>query len=664
MRIWAALLAAALCALACGSPEPAPTPTPDAYAEIATAVHATIAARRTATPIAMPVAAPPSAPAPQPTFTNVHTPTSTATSQPTHTPVPTSTATRAPTSTHTNTPTPAPTHTPTPTPSPPPPTATHTPTPTHALTHTPTPIPATPTPTHTPTPTLAEVVRRIMPGLAQIVTPSGSGSGFIVDGGGFVVTNAHVVGGARFVTARIDSGRERRADVLGVDWVADLAVVRLRGDGPFTAMELGDSDAVSVGDDVIALGFPLGDSLGRSPTITRGILSSRRDQDGVERLQTDAAINPGNSGGPLVTTDGKVIGVNTDRIEATDSGRPVDRIGFAVAVNELKSRLDKLKAARATPTPAASPYHNGKHGYTLDLAANWTLDDDTDEDSPQFWLKERGGLMGVLAVPIERDDYSLKDFAEIHKAALEVTALVESWATFNVTSFQEHRVKGRDYYRLEYRSQASEENCVSEGVQMITLSDMYPSKPYGFSITIDICESIVDWHDRDREDMLASFVEWNSRANPIYGWKIHAAPGWELRHWNDYGDAEFWTEDDAGIFVVSPVRLVGNETLREFADRVKARLESRAGTDMWDTFEVISYQRRQDADGRAYYELTYRWRSTDEYCVSHNVKRISFPLSPRESVADYGVEATGGVCEHSLDAHAAARAAMLRGFRP
>ena len=114
------------------------------------------------------------------------------------------------------------------------------------------------------------------------------------------------------------------------DSVADLALVQIDGNDRFHPITVGDPDGVRMGDEVLALGFPIADRIGTNLTVTRGIISSTRTLDGVELLQTDAAINPGNSGGPLVNSDGEVVGVNTSRVERTDSGRPVINIGFAV----------------------------------------------------------------------------------------------------------------------------------------------------------------------------------------------------------------------------------------------------------------------------------------------------------------------------------------------
>ena len=205
----------------------------------------------------------------------------------------------------------------------------------------------------------------VTPSLVQIVIGSSSGSGFIVDDDGLVVTNAHVVQDSKVVDVRLGGWQTYQGEVLGIDEVADLALLKIESERDFHPVTLGNSSAVSVGEDVVAMGFPLGEILQGSPTITRGILSAKRiSEGGVILLQTDAAINPGNSGGPLVNRDGEVVGITTSKLFESEDGRPVEGIGLAVSVNELKERLDSLKNQKqfripvyptATPTPAPSP---------------------------------------------------------------------------------------------------------------------------------------------------------------------------------------------------------------------------------------------------------------------------------------------------------------------
>ena len=206
---------------------------------------------------------------------------------------------------------------------------------------------------------LADLIADIQAGVVQITTGSASGSGFIVDADGLVVTNEHVVGSAARVSVWLTSGRRYEGDVLERDATADLALVRIDGSERFDAIAVGNPNRVRAGDEVLALGFPLADTIGNSLTVTRGIISSARKTGGVDLWQTDAAINPGNSGGPLVNRSGEVIGVSTSRIEETDSGRPVQSIGFAVSVIELERRLGALSGRgiteRGTPTPLPTP---------------------------------------------------------------------------------------------------------------------------------------------------------------------------------------------------------------------------------------------------------------------------------------------------------------------
>ena len=150
--------------------------------------------------------------------------------------------------------------------------------------------------------------------MVQITTNKGSGSGFIINNEGLVVTNEHVVDGVRSVSIWLTNGRRYRADVLERDIAADLALLQIDDNGRFDSIAVGHSNGVRVGDEVLAMGFPIADTIGSNLTVTRGIISSIRRDAGVDLLQTDAAINPGNSGGLLVNLDGAVIGINTSRI--------------------------------------------------------------------------------------------------------------------------------------------------------------------------------------------------------------------------------------------------------------------------------------------------------------------------------------------------------------
>lgn len=175
----------------------------------------------------------------------------------------------------------------------------------------------------------------------------GTGTGFIVDAGGVIVTNAHVVGNARSVVVHLADGTELDGRVVGRDARFDLAVVEVDADD-LPTLELGDSDQLQVGDPVVAIGNALGISEGSGATVTTGIVSGLDRVVDVGRetlvnaIQTDAAINPGNSGGPLLDMDGRVVGINT----AIASPDVSNNVGFAISISSAKPVIEALREGR------------------------------------------------------------------------------------------------------------------------------------------------------------------------------------------------------------------------------------------------------------------------------------------------------------------------------
>lgn len=168
----------------------------------------------------------------------------------------------------------------------------------------------------------------------------GTGSGFIIDSEGVVVTNAHVVDGADQVSVVLKDGRSYTGEVVGQDTLTDLAVIRIQPDEPLPTVKLGDSDRLKPGEWAIAIGNPLG----LDNTVTAGIISATGRSSAeiqvpdkrVSFIQTDAAINPGNSGGPLLNEQGEVVGVNTAIIGGAQG------LGFAIPVNLVKEITSEL----------------------------------------------------------------------------------------------------------------------------------------------------------------------------------------------------------------------------------------------------------------------------------------------------------------------------------
>ena len=170
----------------------------------------------------------------------------------------------------------------------------------------------------------------------------GQGSGFVIDEGGYIVTNNHVVNGAEEINVSFIDGRELEATLVGVDPQTDLALLKVESDEDLPWLRFGDSDEARVGDWVLAIGNPFG--LGG--TATAGIISARgRDiQSGPydDYLQIDAPINSGNSGGPVFNADGEVIGVNT-AIFSPNGGNV--GIGFAIPASQVEAIVSELKSS-------------------------------------------------------------------------------------------------------------------------------------------------------------------------------------------------------------------------------------------------------------------------------------------------------------------------------
>jgi serine protease Do len=188
------------------------------------------------------------------------------------------------------------------------------------------------------------MMRRLLsgPGDNSEPGPGGSvlGSGFIIGAEGLIVTNRHVVVGARTVRVRLSDSREVPAQVIGTDAATDIALLKVAA-GPVPALRLGSSEKTSVGDAVIAIGNPFG--LGQ--TVTAGIVSARgrtlEDDPYIDFLQTDAAINRGNSGGPLLSVDGTVLGVTS--VIFSPNGGSVG-LGFAIPAETVAAVVAEIEA--------------------------------------------------------------------------------------------------------------------------------------------------------------------------------------------------------------------------------------------------------------------------------------------------------------------------------
>lgn len=205
---------------------------------------------------------------------------------------------------------------------------------------------------------------RLSPFLGGQTVAMGSGSGVIIESSGTIVTNFHVIANAENLVVTLNDGSEYEAEVIGFDEPTDIAVLHIDAQG-LPAIERGDSDAIRVGNPVVAVGNPLGAEF--SQTVTDGIISgTNRKLEGEGQafglLQTNAAINSGNSGGALVDGQAKLIGINSAKIAATG----VEGIGFAIPINEVMSVVEQLQESGQVERP-----YMGITGYSLtpELAA-------------------------------------------------------------------------------------------------------------------------------------------------------------------------------------------------------------------------------------------------------------------------------------------------------
>lgn len=204
---------------------------------------------------------------------------------------------------------------------------------------------------------ISEAFRKVAPAVVTVSTKGvatfngffqqeveGIGSGFIINEDGYILTNYHVIEGAKEVSVTLSDNTNVSAKVVNYDENQDVAMLKITDDNvkvPAIA-ELGDSDALQQGEEVIAIGTPLSADL--SQTVTNGIVSALNrnveTESGVSLnlIQTNASINPGNSGGPLVNTKGQVIGINTMKM----AGENTEGIGFAIPINDISDKIESL----------------------------------------------------------------------------------------------------------------------------------------------------------------------------------------------------------------------------------------------------------------------------------------------------------------------------------
>jgi len=256
------------------------------------------------------------------------------------------------------------------------------------------------------------------------------GSGFVIDKAGFIVTNNHVVEGADQIKVIFADEEEYDAEVIGRDPNTDLALIKVKSTDQLTAITLGNSDTLKVGEWVVAIGSPFG----LERTVTAGIVSAKGRVIGSgpydDFIQTDASINPGNSGGPLINMKGEVVGINT-AIIASGQG-----IGFAIPINLARGIIEQLKDSG-------------------EVTRGWlgvAIQDLSDELADYYGLKDRKGVLVTEVFPgdpadqagIKPQDIILELDGKPVETTRDLTGLVAGLkvgGTNNIVVFRERKEK-------------------------------------------------------------------------------------------------------------------------------------------------------------------------------------------------------------------------------
>ena len=172
-----------------------------------------------------------------------------------------------------------------------------------------------------------------------------AGSGFLISADGYIVTNYHIIEGAKTTQVTTTDGKSYAAEIVGVDEGNDFALLKIDGEN-LPCVEFGSSDELAIGDQVVAIGYPLTSG---SPTLTVGYISAKdrvvtTEGRTISMLQTDAAINSGNSGGPLLNMKGQVVGITTAKSSGTSSsGAIIEGVGYAIPMDDIRGMIEDLK---------------------------------------------------------------------------------------------------------------------------------------------------------------------------------------------------------------------------------------------------------------------------------------------------------------------------------
>jgi serine protease Do len=339
----------------------------------------------------------------------------------------------------------------------------------------------------------SELFKRFFGAEPRSFRSEGSGTGFVVDGNGYILTNYHVVENADKIKVKLaDDEGEYRGRVIGFDKETDLAVLKVEAKRPLKPVQIGNSDAVEVGDWVIAIGSPFG----LQATVTAGIVSAQRtsrDLPGTTSfqnfLQTDAAINPGNSGGPLLNIRGEVIGVNT--MIATRGGS-YEGVGFALPSNmAVKVYNDIIRDGRVVRGSIGIRWNPGQSGALEAFGLDHGVMVETVADAGP------AGRAGIKAddIIVSLNDKLVKDGADLVSRVADMPIGSTTGVTVD-----------RNGKRMDFKVAIGERSLVWQGESQVTEAEPKeatplatvnkPPSPAKFGITIQRLT------EKEREDLL------------------------------------------------------------------------------------------------------------------------------------------------------------------
>ena len=468
-----------------------------------------------------------------------------------------------------------------------------------------------------PAPRLSEIVRQVQKSLVHIRTDSGSGSGFVIDSAGYIITNAHVVSEHSSVEVEFVDGHKVIGVVLGRDEEIDLACVLVPHVRELVPISTADSDAEQVGEDVVAMGYPLGDMLKGEPTATRGIISAKR----LGYLQTDASINPGNSGGPLVNVYGCVIGVNTWGIDRVGEHN-IQGVGFAIPINIVMGRLGFLVGGgvvtkqdgedRTTESREWSTHHFGEAGFSITLPQWWNI---LDSDQASASFSDGDSLFRISMLD---SDIPLRDHAvSIRDIFLESA---RNWPRNHVTPLQRFK---RNSWSFSYYGEVREGTDSIVGHTIVTEidsnGDEYRPVLAQFRIPKDSPDGDLGLDEIQRL-FLEGLVGWAffHGEEPGHEWSINVGPGWSADEYNDYG-LSIWSPEETAYLYLSVLDLNDSTSVQDLCRTVVGEHLERA--DAWERYEIISAH-EDDYGDHEWYRMNYRYQGKEDEMVSVRLTQV------------------------------------------